>query len=356
MKNGDGQKACDVLRRMWRSTREGNILTCIERESDGKGDLSPVNNTPLVSMKTLFVLFTVFVALALGGFCPRAANYTDVPLVYLTFAVDDALPYDPTGGDNMRGFSEFFGFDDEHTQAYWRAGLNYIKWRFGIDGTACTWNAAGVCFLGPDPANPAFGWKVVPFGDPAMNIAISPITYTAANTYRVVLSTSPYVTPVEGRYPLVMLAEFIVTFLGPVNVSGTYGAETAAAGYVTFLPSPGQVGDGVAWGRYMFCAGARNYSFEMRSWWVSHRWQATQTFPYVERFQVGSHDLRRFPDGYGTIELVYPNGPVIDSTGKSVYPWYVRNDWRLGDTVAYPELSRWAVGCGSACDTKLINA
>jgi len=301
-----------------------------------------------------------------GRGCPAMGTFSTANErnVRLELLVDDAFTSDPIAGDNTAGFANYLGFSQENTRTFFYTGLRYIKWRFGVDGTACAFDPVSMsCYLGPDPRNPTSGWIVVPAGDPRTTVAITPVTYSAGDTYRVVRSNSPLITvvPELQQFPTVRLAQWILTFLAPVNISGNCGAELSpSTGYFTLNLDPGlTVGDGVAFGRYVICAQGRNFSFDMRSWVVSRRWQAyapAQSYYYTEKFQLGSLQTEIIPDGHGTLEIVYPSGPIPNAQGQNTYPWYVSALWNLGVLISHPSYNNWNVACGSACNTKNIPA
>lgn len=296
--------------------------------------------------------------------CPAQGDFSSANAnnVRLQLLVDDAFTSDPINGDNTAGFVHYLGFTPTDTRNMFFKGLAYIKWRFGIDGTSCHWDPVSMsCFLTLDPhLNATAGWKVAGTSDPVV-VAITPVSYSAGNTYRVVTSNTPHilVVPEADIYPTVRLAQWIMTFLAPVNITGDAGREAnPATGYYTINLDPGlTVGDGVAWGRYVICSLGRNYSFDMRSWVVSRRWPAynAQNYYYTEKFQLGSLQPTVIPSGHATLEIVYPGGPLVQN-GVTTYPWYVGAQWNLGTLVSHPSYNQWNVGCGTACDTTTIPA
>jgi hypothetical protein len=294
--------------------------------------------------------------------CPTQGAFStaNVNNVHLTLMVDDAFPQDPINGNNTAGFSDYLGLNNAETLALFTKGVAYIKWRFGIDASACPPSSIYTsCTLKADPANPTTGWKLAGPNDVG-TVVITPVSYSAGNTYRVVNSNSLLILPVPALeiYPTVRLAQWIMTFLGSVNISGDAGLEASpATGYYTLNLDAGQaVGDGVAWGRYVLCSGGHNYSFDMRSWVVSRRWATfgnAQSFYYTEKFQLGSVPPNPIPSGHGTLEIVYPAGAEVVN-GVTAYPWYVGALWNLGPLNSHPSYNHWNVACGTACDTTTV--
>lgn len=289
------------------------------------------------------------------GKCPLlATDYTSVPSVHIELKVDDQLPTDPIpgGAAAMAGFTDILGFDSPTTEAYWRAGLEYVKYRFGIDATGAAFDpVTGTTFLTVAPDGSSVQ---TPGPTASTNVVISPVTFTGSGTYRCVHSDSSSIVTTPGCRPAARLAEFILTFINDVTLSGTYGAEASVTGSILEPIPPGQtVGGGVAFGRYAIRGyDGKDKFFDMRSWVPSRRWPSgSDHFYYTERFQINPLDRGEFVGpGFGTLTIVYPSGPVQTPEG-TVFPWYVRNDWWLGPCVSYPFLSDWD---GQAGNTSLI--
>lgn len=276
------------------------------------------------------------------GKCPlNAFDYAEGHGSRIELKIDDYLVENPvtSGVEAMSGWAEYLGFDSATTQQFWRTGLDYIDWRFGLDTSAVTFDPVlGIAFLTVDANGVAT--QTPNFVPGTTNVVITPLTFNQT-VYRAIESVKNdhTIRTEAGCRPWVRLVEFVITFVGPTNLHGTYGSESSDSGFVTVSSG------GLAFGTWVIrrSDGYDEY-FDFRSWLpnISFPGSTTSTKGYFsERFQVNPLNREDFGgSGIGTLTIVAPTGPTTTPDGPR-YRWFIRNDWWFGPIVSYPELVDW---------------
>lgn len=282
------------------------------------------------------------------GSCPLTApNYTPGKGSRVELKIDDLLVTNPvpTAGTPaaLAGFADYLGFDTATTEAYWRLGLDYIDCRFGIDTTNVVYDqTTGIAFLTVLPDGTAVQ---TPFPDAGTNVIITPLTFTGSGAYRCVEDTSDTIYTKPWCRPFVRLAEFVVTFIGEVNLRGTYAQDATGEPDGVVTVSSG----GVAFGRYVI-RGKDGYDryFDMRSWIPNKAEPSGGEISYfTERFQIHPLDPDEFGgSGIGTLTIIAPTG-AVDTPDGPRYRWYIRNDWWFGPIESWPQVVDWDSQCGN---------
>jgi hypothetical protein len=254
--------------------------------------------------------------------------------VHLELKMDGNFPSNPfTTLPGLSGFADFLGFDSATTEAYWRAGLTYVKYRFGIDATTATFDpVVGMTYL--TVASNGSSVQTSTFEPGVTNLVITPVSTTGEGTYRVVQSTAFVIQTHPNCRPLVKDAEFILTFTGDIILSGTYGAEVSSTG-----TTPEVSGNAIVFGRYAIRGiDGYNYFFDVRSYIPNRQWPTDGSHTIVsERVQINPLNRTLFVGpGLGTINVVAGQGPL-----GTQYRAYVRTDWWLGPVVSFPALVEW---------------